>query len=109
MKFADYLAMSVSRQPEENIPTRKGNPNPVGWKARKIQAEERYRRTMGDQWMTTRDTEKKLGMAFSTARYFLMSRFAAGQMERRKAGPVDSWARSKGYEWRWSQKTNDES
>lgn len=109
MKFADYLAMSVSGQREEDIPTRKGNPNPIGWKARKIQAEERYRRVMGDQWMTTRDIEKKLGMAFSTARYFLMSRFAAGQMERRKAGPVDSWARSKGYEWRWSQKTNDES
>ena len=101
MKFADYLAMSVSRQREESIPTRKGNPNPVGWKARKVQAEERYRRVMGDQWMTTRNIEKKLGMAFSTARYFLMCRFEVGQMERRKAGPIDSWTRNKGYEWRW--------
>jgi hypothetical protein len=65
MKFADYLAMSVSGQREESVPPRKGNPNPVGWKARKIQAEERYRRVMGDQWMTTRDIEKKLGEIFS--------------------------------------------
>ena len=109
MKFADYLAMSVKGQREESILARKGNPNPVGWKARKIQAEERYRRVMGDQWMTTRDIEKKLGMAFSTARRFLIDRVNDGKMERRKAGPVDCWTRGRGYEWCWLQKTNVES
>ena len=103
MKFADYLAMSVRGQQGENVPARKGNPNPTGWKARKIQAEERYRRVMGDKWMTTRDIERKLGMSSSTARYFLMSRLEEGKLERRKVGPVESWTRNLGYEWRWKK------
>jgi predicted transcriptional regulator len=53
--------------------------------------------------VTRDDIEKKLGMSFSTARSFLMSRFEAGQLERRKVGPTKSWARSVGYEWRWKK------
>lgn len=101
MKFADYLAMSVCGQQEEGVPLRKGNSNPVGWKARMVQAEERYRKVMGDKWMTTRDIERKLGMSSSTARCFLVARLEAGKLERRKVGPVENWTRSLGYEWRW--------
>ena len=103
MKFADYLAMSVRGQREEIVPARKGNSNPIGWKARKVQAEERYRKVMKDKWMTTRDIERKLGMSSSTARYFLVSRLEEGKLERRKAGSVESWVRSLGYEWRWKK------
>jgi len=101
MKFADYLVMSVCGQQRESVPARKGNPNPIGWKARMVQADERYQKAMGDKWMTTRDIEKKLGMSSSTARYFLMSRLEVGKLERRKVGSVESWTRNLGYEWRW--------
>ena len=103
MKFADYLAMSVRGQQRESVPARKGNPNPIGWKARMVKADKRYQKAMGDKWMTTRDIERKLGMSSSTARYFLMSRLEVGKLERRKVGSVESWTRNLGYEWRWKK------
>lgn len=106
MNFAQMLMTNV--QPlygEEDKPkTRSGNPNPnahIGWKAKMVQTEAKYRAVMGDKWITTREIEARLGRSYSTARHFLFSRFEAGQLERRKVGPINSWTRNKGYEWRW--------
>lgn len=106
MNFAQMLAATVKPlyDVEESPSKRSGNPHPnstKGWKAKMAQTEAKYRAVMGDKWMATRDIENKLGMSFSTARPFLMSRFEAGKMERRKAGGTDNWTRNKGYEWRW--------
>lgn len=107
MRLVDYLMTPVQPlcEPEEQPKRRRGNPAPnaeLGWKAKQAKSEAKYRAVMGNSWMTTTEIERKLGMASSTARDFLMSRFDTGQLERRKAGPADSWTRNKGYEWRWT-------
>lgn len=106
MNFTQMLMTPVKPlyEPEGQPKRRSGNPAPNaerGWKAKQAKSEAKYRAVMGKEWMTTIEIERKLGMASSTARHFLMSRFDTGQLERRKAGPADSWTRNKGYEWRW--------
>lgn len=106
MNFAQMLMTPIKPlyDVEEQPRKRGGNPHPnsaQGWKAKMVQTEAKYRAVMGDKWVATRGIENRLGMSLSTARHFLMSRFEAGQMERRKVGPIDSWTRNKGYEWRW--------
>lgn len=106
MNLAQMLAATVTPlyNVEEQLSKRSGNPRPNsdrGWKAKMVQTEAKYRAVMGDKWMATRDIENKLGMSVSVARHFLLGRFEAGKMERRKAGPADNWTRNKGFEWRW--------
>lgn len=105
MNFVQMLMKPVKPlYPEEQPKKRGGNPHPNssrGWKAKMAQTEAKYRAVMGDKWVGTREIENKLGMSFSTARHFLMDRMNEGKMERRMVGPISSWSRSKGYEWRW--------
>lgn len=106
MNFTQMLMTPVKPLygPDEQPKKRSGNRAPdaaIGWKARQAKSEAKYRGVMGDNWTATAEIERKLGMSSCTARHFLMARLNSGQLERRKAGPADSWTRNKGYEWRW--------
>ena len=95
-----------SKQPEQPTPKvkkaksngRSGNPTPNHVKAiaaKKADAEERYRKVMGNRWMLTSAIEERMGYAQGSCTCFLRNRHAEGEILKRKIGPNK-------IEWKWN-------
>jgi hypothetical protein len=70
-------------------------------RARRIQTVAKYKAAMGNEWMTTRAIEDRLGSGHSTAGQNLYRYLTLGMVERRNAGNTPEHNSRKGYEWRW--------
>lgn len=104
MNFAQMLMAPFEIPYPEQPKKRRDNPNPdasLGWKVKMAKTEAKYRAAMGNEWMETREIERRLGLPSSAARSYLIRRLEEEKVGRRKVGPEDSWNRNKGYEWRW--------
>lgn len=68
--------------------------------ARHAQTLAKYRAVMGDEWVTTRNIDARLGYARTSCWDCLATWEKAGIIERRKVGGNANWNRRKGFEWR---------
>jgi hypothetical protein len=104
MDFVSQLKMTVTplADYQPSCKPRKYNRNPDHDSAnsgkRKI-AKDRYRKAMGDGWLTTMAIEDRLGMPRTTASKTLIRYMNLGFIERRAVG--GTFNKRWGYEWRW--------
>ena len=91
---------------EEPMKPRSGNPKPnhqLANDAKIAAARKRYKDVMGDEWVSTKIVESRLGRRRGTVSETLRAFKARGELECRPAGGETYNAR-KGYEWRWVEK-----
>lgn len=101
--LADYTPACELRQKEKGKkPARPDSLRCVeANKAAHEQAITRYREVMGEQWVSTKLIESRLGMSRSSCTPNLLKWEKMELVEKRKIGDVKSWTRMKGNEWRF--------
>ena len=67
--------------------------------ARKKAAIEKYRKAMGNEWLTLARIESRTGMSRGTVCELFLKWLERGLVERRPVGGI--YCKNRGYEWRW--------
>lgn len=95
--LSEYQPTESRREKKKNAPK---NPNVANAnKVRHNNSFEKYRAALGQDWLTTREIEKRMKLRPRGSGTTLTNWFRQGHLERRPAGGEEYNSR-KGYEWR---------